>query len=398
MMRLNSIMKKVMVITAVSVMVTGLTACGSRKKATGDTASGGELNAAGKIEKESTEESKMYLQNTSDEKIVLTDEEGNEITITEGETLPVKEKTTDKAGEEIYVLEDGSKIKASSVNSSAKEVVTTISSGNKGEKSSNNLSKETSKSVVKNEENITQPPTQSQPQSVTEAATQQTTQVQPKPTEVPTQPPTQSQPQPVTEAPTQPPTQSQPQPTEAPTQPVTEAPTKASYTGYREDLDQRAAQMIVELRNSDNTAVKNPTWNEHLYKVAQIRAKELATNFSHDSTSNARSGYNIGEALTKFDITYYSSDIAQVAIDAWCNSTEHYRILTKGDTYAVACYQQGNYVYWVMLEGTTDIYIAENVSAIQASEWGQPGSPKYEEKYQKYYNSFVSQHGERNIW
>ena len=405
MMKVNSIMKKVMVITAVSVMVTGLTACGSRKKATRDTASGGELNAAAKIEKESTEESKMYLQNTSDEKIVLTDEKGNEITITEGETLPIKEKTTDKkTGEEIYVLEDGSKIKASSVNSSAKEVVTTISSGSKAEKDSS-VSKETSKNVVKKEENISQikpvetsaqPQTQSQVKS-TEASAQPETQAQP--TEAPTQPATQAQPQP-TEAPTQSETQAQPQPTEAPAQPVTEAPTKAGYTGYREDLDQRAAQMIIDLRNEMGVLTKNPTWNEHLYKVAQVRAKELAADFSHNSASNARSGYNVSEACTMF---YASSefrqfDEADAAIGNWRYSPDHYDIIMSGDQYAVSCYQKGDTVYWVCLTGAMDIYIAENSAKIGASEWGQPGTPKYEEKYQKYYNSFVSRHGERNIW
>lgn len=52
-----------------------------------------------------------------------------------------------------------------------------------------------------------------------------------------------------------------------------------------------------------------------------------------------------------------------------------------GDQYAVACYQEGENVYWCFLSGNEYSYIAENIAATGAKEWELPGTAKYEENY-----------------
>ena len=387
-----------MVITAVSVMTMGFASCGSKKKTTGNTASGGELKDVAKVEKESTEETKIYLENTSDETIILKDEKGNEITITEGETLPIVEKTTDKSGEELYVLSNGSTIKASGLSSSAKEVITSTSSGENTANGSSS-SKETTKNVVKNE-NPTEAPTKKLSETPTAVPAQPQT---PAPTQKPTEASTAAPVQPQTPTPTQKPTEAstvapvQPQ-TPAPTQKPTEAPTQApqpAYEGYRTDLDMQAKQLILQERANSNISGTdpNPTWNEHLYRVAQARAKEIATDFSHNSIGNCKSGYNVAEAIAYFLFNDINSTPA-TAIQVWKNSPAHYSIMVIGDQFAVASYQKGDTMYWVCITGNDSDYIAENCASMQAADWGS----RYEEKYQKYYNSFVEEFGNRNIW
>ena len=156
--------------------------------------------------------------------------------------------------------------------------------------------------------------------------------------------------------------------------------------------------MILDERAKTNklgtmTVVQNPTWNEHLYKVAQARAKEIVNNFSHDSAGGLRDGYNVSEALTYFSISSYP-EAAEKAISNWVNSSQHHKIILMGDQYAVASYQNGKYIYWVCITGGKSSYIAENFAEYLAQDWGS----EYDEMYTFYYNAFVKEHGERKIW
>lgn len=399
----NNIMKKVIALIIIAIIVTGLTVCGLGKKTSSKIASGGEVETAVKTKKENKDETvtAMHLENTSGKIIVIVDENGDEIKLSEGETLEVKEKTTDKSGEDIYILANGSSVKAEKLIGMTREVTVNSEMYN-GIKKNAQQNKETTKDVVNADEKSTTSPQKENVKTSSQTQAQQSTPQQSVQAQTEAQPRSvqqQSQSQPIEQQEQSQPTEQQSQSQPKPIEPQTEAPKQANYTGYREDLDKQAAAKIIELRNGDSNAIKTPTWNEHLYKVAQVRAKELVMNFSHDSVSNARSGYNIAEACHMsegFGMT--DADMVQSAIDGWRNSQEHYDILTDGDQYAVACCQQGNAVYWVFLCGYNDTYIAENIAAIQAIEWGQPNTQKYEEKYQKYYNSFVSRYGERKIW
>lgn len=406
-MKRKSIIKNTIVLMMVFIMSVSLMACGSKKTKKSNTASSGEIKDIIKEEKESTQETKIYLENTSDKEITIVDESGNEINLSKGETLAIEEKSTDKSGEEVYILTNGSTVKVSEVSQAAKEITTV----NKISDTTGN--KETEKVVLDNVKNNTiqthtekhqttviqttslqnRPVTQPQTQPATQPQTQPATQPQ-------TQPATQPQTQPVTQPQTQPATQPQTQPTTQPqVQPYKNPDAKPGYTGYRQDLDKKAAKLIIELRDSEAAAAKNPTWNEHLYKVAQARAKECASYFSHDSAGNYRSGYACGEALAVTQWWIYDEiDWAEDAIGLWIDSPDHHDIITQGDQYAVACYQNGNYLYWVFIGGTESFYIAENQAHFKALYWGEPGTPKYEEKYKKYYDSFTREKGERIIW
>lgn len=174
----------------------------------------------------------------------------------------------------------------------------------------------------------------------------------------------------------------------------------STYTGFRPDLDMQAKQLILEERAvSDNIdAVKNPEWNEHLYKVAQARAQEIVTNFSHDSAW-AISGYNVSEALTG---TWNTELGAESAIYNWKNSPAHYDIMVAGDQFAVACYQQGDTLYWCCLIASKDSYIAENYAKkyadIYIEEWKSAATRTWQEAYDKEWNTFERLYGKRNIW
>lgn len=424
--------KKLLCCIMTSMLVLSFASCGSKKTTVMEEQDSSVMTADKVYAKETTSntdkdngveketETEIYLENTSGKELVIKDDSGEEIKLEEGETLAVKEKTTDEAGDEVYVLENGATVKVESVTEAAKEKTTvkqvirnidTAKADSDTSTKSGNPTKSTEKSITN--QTVTERQTQAATPATVEKQTAEskniaTQQKTPASTEKQTAAPTQAVTQPATQKPTEAPT---PAPTQKPSEKATEKPTErqteapttaASYTGFRTDLDMQAKQMILELRKNEPNAEQNPVWNEHLYKVAQARAKEIVSNFSHTSNGEYKSGYNINEALTKFSISYFCDDNykegAKVAIDSWKNSPEHYDIMMMGNQMAVSCYQEGDYLYCVCLTGTEMYYIAENSASLGASEWGSVGSAKYEEKYKKYYDSFVSRYGERKIW
>lgn len=171
-----------------------------------------------------------------------------------------------------------------------------------------------------------------------------------------------------------------------------------NYEGFRTDLDMRAKELILKERTISNISGtdSNPTWNEHLYKVAQARAKEIVSNFSHDSAW-AMSGYVTAEAIGIVNINT-TDDASKEIVNMWKNSYGHYCVLLGGDIFSVASYETNGKIYWVCLTANEETYIAENNADFLAKEWGAVGTSIYEEKYKKYYNSFIEYHGKRNIW
>lgn len=394
----NELIKKITSIVVMSTIVVGLAACGTKRKVEQKVNSAGEVvktDAKGnelESDEETANETKTIITSSDGETIDLSKEQKKvekesdgsvKYTLDDNSTVIIKKDGT------VTITESNGETKAATAKTI--ESTTKKKSDNKKDTTSKTLNN-TSKQTVKNEasQQTTNKSTQATTAKPTQAATPPTTA---KPTQAPTQT--------TTVKPTQAPTQPVTQPT---TQPVTEpTTTKPSYTGYRTDLDSIAAKKIVVLRSTGSAVIKNPVWNEHLYKVAQVRAKEIATNFSHNSASDARSGYNINEALTQSftEGTGYGTSndgITQSAVDNWTNSPEHYDILMAGDQYAVACYQKDGVLYWCFLSGGEESYIAENIAATGAREWGQPGTAKYEENYKRYYNLAVAELGERKIW
>lgn len=393
----NELIKKITSIVVMSTIVVGLAACGTKRKVEQKVNSAGEVvktDAKGnelESDEETANETKTIITSSDGETIDLSKEQKKvekesdgsvKYTLDDNSTVIIKKDGT------VTITESNGETKAATAKTI--ESTTKKKSDNKKDTTSKTLNN-TSKQTVKNEasQQTTNKSTQATTAKPTQAATPPTTA---KPTQAPTQT--------TTVKPTQAPTQPVTQPT---TQPVTEPTTKPSYTGYRTDLDSIAAKKIVVLRSTGSAVIKNPVWNEHLYKVAQVRAKEIATNFSHNSASDARSGYNINEALTQSftEGTGYGTSndgITQSAVDNWTNSPEHYDILMAGDQYAVACYQKDGVLYWCFLSGGEESYIAENIAATGAREWGQPGTAKYEENYKRYYNLAVAELGERKIW
>lgn len=370
----NELIKKITSIVVMTTIVVGLAACGTKRKTEQKVNSAGEVvktDAKGnelESDEETTNETKTIITSSDGETIDLSKEQKKVEKESDGSvkyTLEDNSTVTIKKDGTVTITESNGETKAATAKTI--ESTTKKKSDKKKDTTSKTLNN-TSKQTTKNE--VTQ--------QTTNKSTQPTT---PKPTQAPTQPVTQPTTQPVTE-------------------PQTTIP---SYTGYRTDLDSIAAKKIVTLRSTGSAVIKNPVWNEHLYKVAQVRAKEIATNFSHNSASDARSGYNINEALTQSftEGTGYGTSndgITQSAVDNWTNSPEHYDILMAGDQYAVACYQKDGVLYWCFLSGGEDSYIAENIAATGAREWGQPGTAKYEENYKRYYNLAVAELGERKIW
>ena len=351
-----------------------------KKKKEGNT----EEETTSEPEGEHQEEPETILQVTitSNDTTVIQNPDGTTSTLNPGEVVNIVKEVTNENGEKMYQLDNGGYISAEKVSSPVTKPVETSAGNNNPEQ--NNHSANGQGNNTPSEVPV-QPQTPTPTKKPTEASTAAPVQPQtPTPTQKPTEASTVAPVQPQTPAPTQ-------KPTEAPTQ----APQPA-YEGYRTDLDMQAKQLILNERQNNPQAYKNPTWNEHLYKVAQARAKEIVTNYSHDSAGNYRSGYDIAEALVKFSGDSISS--ADTAISLWRYSPEHNDIMLHGDQFAVACYQVGEYFYWVCITGDESIYIAENSAATVASSWGAVGSTIYEEKYWKNYYGFVAIFGNRNIW
>lgn len=173
---------------------------------------------------------------------------------------------------------------------------------------------------------------------------------------------------------------------------------------YRDDITEEVRKLILSERqvSNDINVYRNPTWNEHLEKVARARVKELVTNFSHDSAGNYRSGYCVSEAIYYHTYSYDSvSKHSETIFNGWYTSPNHYSIMVSGDLYALATYQYGRTTYCCLITSRTGWYIAEEQADKYATEWVKNyggGQEEYKARYEKKYNNYVKVYGERKIW
>ena len=200
------------------------------------------------------------------------------------------------------------------------------------------------------EESTTKPTTQPTTQKPTvKPTTQPTTQ---KPTVQPTTQPTTQKPtvQPTTQPTTQKPTV---QPT---TQPTTQKPTVQPTTQPTEDFDKYADE-VIRLANIERAKVGAEPLrkNDTLTEIAKTRSVEISQQFSHLRPNGeyfhllciekGLSFSYIGENLGKGQKT------PEKAIKDWMTSKSHKDVLLDSrytDT-GVACYKDGNTLYWVQL-------------------------------------------------
>lgn len=184
-----------------------------------------------------------------------------------------------------------------------------------------------------------------------------------------------------------------------------------TYEGYREDIDKELWQMVLAQEKKEGRT-RLDHYNEHLYKVAKLRAKEAAENFDHISRNGYTDGYLHSEALACIMVTNDTNSpkiAAENGLQSWLNSVEHKAIVVGGHVNiggieqfgdatfesGVATYQKGRCIYFACVTGSPDDYIAEKYADKHAKEW--PAS-KYKEKYEKYLKGFIGAYGERKVW
>lgn len=117
-------------------------------------------------------------------------------------------------------------------------------------------------------------------------------------------------------------------------------------------MDRFAAEEAFILQNKlrKDAGVSEIQWDENLYKLAQIRAKELEKDYSHSYTARCNyfgNGYD-GVRLGGENIaTGYETP--KNAVNGWKNSTGHYNALknVKWKTGAIASYYTGTHWFWV---------------------------------------------------
>ena len=178
--------------------------------------------------------------------------------------------------------------------------------------------------------------------------------------------------------------------------------TTASSERYREDIDTEIRKFIEA--EDRNEGCNNYHFNEHLYKVAKLRAKEASENFDHTSRNGYDSGYKLIEALTMAKSERYSNDsastIAQKGFQSWMNSTAHKCIVIGNDDFGVAAYEKGGYIYFAFVGGDPDDYIAERYADTWAKQFHSIIDPDgvYQRNYDHAYEGFVSAYGERKVW
>lgn len=120
------------------------------------------------------------------------------------------------------------------------------------------------------------------------------------------------------------------------------------------ELDRFAAEEAFVLQNKlrKEAGVSEIKWDENLYKICEIRAKELSDDFSHNVSticSYFGNGYD-GVQLGGENIAS-GYETPQKAMNGWKNSSGHYNALIneKWKTGAVAAYYTGTHWYWVAI-------------------------------------------------
>lgn len=121
-----------------------------------------------------------------------------------------------------------------------------------------------------------------------------------------------------------------------------------------EKMDRFAAEEAFILQNKlrKDAGVSEIQWDENLYKICEIRAKQLSKDFSHNVStvcSYFGNGYD-GVQLGGENIAD-GYETPQKVINGWRKSASHYNALKnqKWKTGAIASYYSGERWYWVAI-------------------------------------------------
>ncbi len=119
-------------------------------------------------------------------------------------------------------------------------------------------------------------------------------------------------------------------------------------------MDRFAAEEAFMLQNKlrKDAGVSEIQWDENLYKICEIRAKQLSKDFSHN-VSTVCSYFGNGYDGVKLGGENIASgyETPQKAMNGWKNSNGHYNALknVKWKTGAIASYYSGEHRYWVAI-------------------------------------------------
>lgn len=104
----------------------------------------------------------------------------------------------------------------------------------------------------------------------------------------------------------------------------------------------------VRVQNGANELL----WDENLEYVANVRAKEIAENFSH-TRPNGKPWYTVNSKIQGGENLAYGFETSHDVIDAWMNSESHRDNLLYDEfrTMAIAIYVVDDTYYWVQAFG-----------------------------------------------
>ena len=117
-------------------------------------------------------------------------------------------------------------------------------------------------------------------------------------------------------------------------------------------FDRARAEKVFALSNQQRieNGVTSVSWDEELYEVACMRAKELLANYSHirlETGTTVMEEFGIWENLNRL----WGDVSPEATVNSWMNSENHRNNLLRSThtKTAVACIQAGRYCYYVQL-------------------------------------------------
>ena len=122
------------------------------------------------------------------------------------------------------------------------------------------------------------------------------------------------------------------------------------------EMNATAVNLLNQLRMKKG--IPPLKWNENsaLQSAAQLRAKEIAKNFSHTRPDGAScftvfKQYGLRYSYCGENIAYGTYLSPEGAMELWINSPGHYKNMINSDFREVglACYVSGDNIYWVQL-------------------------------------------------
>ena len=119
-----------------------------------------------------------------------------------------------------------------------------------------------------------------------------------------------------------------------------------------EKMDRFAAEeaFIIQNKLRKHSGVSEIKWDENLYKICKIRAKQISKDYRHDTTTVCNYFGN-GYDGVRFGGENIASgyETPKKAMNGWKNSSGHYNALKneKWKTGAIAAYYSGECWYWV---------------------------------------------------